>query len=150
VVVEKKDPIEIPLILQPLLEKFLDVILEELPPGLPPMRDIQHHIDLVSGSVLPNKVAYRMNPREHEELQRQVDELITKGLVRESMSPYTVLALLVPKKDGSWRMCNDNRAVNKIAIRYCFPILRLDDLLDQLHGATIFSNDCGKICCCLL
>jgi hypothetical protein len=90
VVVEKKDPIEIPLILQPLVEKFPDVVPEELPPGLPPMRDIQHHIDLVPGSILPNKAAYRMNPREHEELQRQVDELITKGLVRESMSPCAV------------------------------------------------------------
>jgi hypothetical protein len=73
VVVEKKDPIEIPLILQPLLEKFPDVIPEEVPPSLPPMRNIQHHIDLVPGSVLPNKAAYRMNPREHEELQRRVD-----------------------------------------------------------------------------
>jgi hypothetical protein len=75
VVVEKKDPIEIPLILQPLVEKFPDVVPEELPPGLPPMRDIQHHIDLVPGSILPNKAAYRMNPREHEELQRQVFEV---------------------------------------------------------------------------
>ncbi|GJR08839.1 transposon ty3-I gag-pol polyprotein [Tanacetum coccineum] len=70
-----------------ILEEFKDVVPEELPPGLPPMREIQHCIDFVPGVVIPHKVAYQMNPKEHEELQRQVQDLLEKGSIRESMSP---------------------------------------------------------------
>jgi hypothetical protein len=83
----------------------------------------------VPGVSIPKCPAYRSNPEEIKELQRQVDELIMKGYIRESMSPC-VVPLLVPKKDGTWRVCVDCRAVNNIMVKYRHPILRLDDMLD--------------------
>ncbi|XP_071739555.1 uncharacterized protein [Rutidosis leptorrhynchoides] len=124
----------------PLLTDFRDVFPDDIPAGLPPMRDIQHCIDFTPGVVIPNKPAYRLNPKEFAELQRQVGELLEKGLIRESNSPCAVPALLVPKHGGSFRMCIDSRAVNKITVKYRFLIPRFDDLIDQLFGATIFSK----------
>ncbi|XP_052886928.1 uncharacterized protein LOC128295407, partial [Gossypium arboreum] len=123
-----------------LLQDFQDVFSEETPSGLPPLRGIEHQIDFMPGAIIPNRPAYRANPEETKELQRQVNELMEKGYIRESLSPCAVPVLLVPKKDGTWRICVDCRAVNKITIKYRHPIPRLDDMLDELSGAKVFSK----------
>nr|GEV26827.1 hypothetical protein [Tanacetum cinerariifolium] len=86
-----------------------DIFPDEIPPGLPLMREIQHCIDFVHGSMVPNKPSYQMNPKEFEELHRQAIELLAKGLIRESISPSAVPALLVPKQAGAYRICDEIR-----------------------------------------
>ena len=100
-----------------LIQNFCHLFLEEIPMGLPPKRDIQHCIDLIPGSILPHKPVYMMNPKDTMEIQRQVEELKTKGLICESLCPCVIPARLMPKKDGGMRMCVDNRAINKITIK---------------------------------
>ena len=123
-----------------LLKEFEDIFPKEGPIGLPPFRGIEHQIDLVPGASLPNRPAYRTNPQETKEIESQVQELLEKGWVQKSLSPCAVPVLLVPKKDGKWRMCCDCRAINNITIKYRHPIPRLDDMLDELHGSLMFSK----------
>ncbi|XP_074292107.1 uncharacterized protein LOC141618956 [Silene latifolia] len=131
---------QLPAEVRPLLEQYQDAFPAELPSGFPTLRGIKHQIDLVPRSVLPNRPGYRCDPDATRELHKQIDELMNKGFVRESLSPCVVPALLVPKKDGTWRMCIDSRAINNIIVKYRFPIPRLDDMLDELSGARIFSK----------
>jgi hypothetical protein len=123
-----------------LLQEYADVFPTDLPSGLPPLRGIEHQIDLIPGSSLPNRALYHTNPDETKEIQRQVQTLLDKGYIHESLSPCSVPVLLVLKKDGSWHMCVDCCAINNITFRYRYPIARLDDMLDELSGAIIFSK----------
>ncbi|KAK1601973.1 hypothetical protein QYE76_027078 [Lolium multiflorum] len=104
------------------------------------IRGEKHRIDLIPGAPLPNRAAYRTNPEDTKEIQRQIQDLLAKGYVRESLSPCAVPVILVPKPDETQRMCMDCRPINAITVRYRHPIPRLDDMLDELSGATIFSK----------
>jgi hypothetical protein len=140
VILTSTSMVDFPEEVQKLLDNFADIVVDELPNSLPPIRSISHHIDLIPGESLSNKEAYRLTPRENEEVKNQVQELIEKGLVRESLSPCTVPTMLSPNKYGGWRMCIDSRAINKITIRHRFPLPRMDDLMDSLSGANFFSK----------
>ncbi|RDY12033.1 hypothetical protein CR513_03214, partial [Mucuna pruriens] len=117
-----------------LLQEFINVFPNEVPHGLPPLRGIEHQIDLVLGCPIPNRLAYRTNLEETKEIQKQMNELLQKGFVRKSLSPCFVSIILVPKKDRTWCMCVDNQAINKITVNYRYPIPRLDYMLDELFG----------------
>jgi len=93
--------LSLPSVVSSLLQGYEDLFPEEMPSGMPPLRGVEHQINFVPGSQLPNKAAYRSNPQDTKELQRQVEELLEKGLIRESLSPCAVPVILVPKKDGS-------------------------------------------------
>ena len=122
-----------------LLQVIDDVFLEGIPHGLPPIWGIEHQIDFVPGTTIPNRPAYRSNPVETKELHRQAEELIEMGYVRKSMSPCVDSLILVPKKDRTSRMCVDCHTINNIMVKYRHPIPYLDDMLD-LHGASMFSK----------
>jgi hypothetical protein len=130
----------LPPIVDDILSEYADVFPSEVSAGLPPLRGIEHQIDLIMGASLSNRAPYRTIPEETKEIQYQVKELLDKGYVRESLSPCVVLVILVHKKDGSWRICVDCRAINNITIRYRHPIPRLVDMIDEFSGVVVFSK----------
>ena len=123
----------------PIACEFPDVFPEELP-GLPPDREIEFCIDVVPGTAPISLPPYRMAPAELKELKEQLQDLLDKGFVRPSTSPWGAPVLFVKKKDGSLRLCIDYRQLNKVTIRNKYPLPRIDDLFDQLQGASCFSK----------
>ncbi|XP_052723852.1 uncharacterized protein LOC128193787 [Vigna angularis] len=121
------------------VDEFPDVFPDEVP-GLPPPREVEFTIDLVSNAGPISIAPYRMSPAELAELKEQIEELMDKQFIRPSASPWGAPVLLVKKKDGSSRLCIDYRQLNKLTIKNKYPLPRIDDLLDQLHGTTIFSK----------
>ncbi|MFS7889245.1 putative nucleotidyltransferase, Ribonuclease H [Helianthus anomalus] len=123
----------------PMVRDFPQVFPDGLP-GLPPSRDIDFRIDLIPGANPVAKAPYRLAPSEMRELSSQLQELLEKGFIRLSTSPWGAPVLFVKKKDGSFRMCIDYRELNKLTIKNRYPLPRIDELFDQLQGASCFSK----------
>ncbi|KAL0550022.1 hypothetical protein IC582_014518 [Cucumis melo] len=124
---------------EPVVRDYPDVFPEELP-GLPPHREVEFAIELEPGTVPISRAPYRMAPAELKELKVQLQELLDKGFIRPSVSPWDAPVLFVKKKDGSMRLCIDYRELNKVTVKNRYPLPRIDDLFDQLQGATVFSK----------
>ncbi|KAI3686867.1 hypothetical protein L1987_80556 [Smallanthus sonchifolius] len=122
-----------------IIRDFPKVFPEDLP-GLPPPRQVEFRIDLVPGATPVAKAPYRLAPSEMQELASQLQELLSKGFIRPSHSPWGAPVLFVKKKDGSFRMCIDYRELNRLTIKNRYPLPRIDDLFDQLQGSTCFSK----------
>ena len=123
----------------PTVSDFPDMFSEELP-GLPPHREIEFAIDVVPGATPASITPYRMAPLELKELKLQLQELLEKGFIRPSVSPWGAPVLFVKKKDGTLRLCIDYRQLNKLTVKNKYPLPIIDDLFDQLKGASIFSK----------
>nr|GEX80075.1 putative reverse transcriptase domain-containing protein [Tanacetum cinerariifolium] len=123
----------------PVIRDFPEVFPEELP-GLPPPRQVEFQIDLVPGAAPVARASYRLAPSKMKELSVQQQELLEKGLIRPSSSPWGALVLFVKKKDGSFRMCIDYRELNRLTVKNRYLLLRIDDLFDQLQGLSMYSK----------
>lgn len=128
---------EIPTAVLDLLAEFEDVFAD--PQGLPPIRRHDHAIQLTEGASIPNLRPYKYLHYQKNEIERMVREMM-ESRVRPSISPYSSPIILVKKKDGGWRFCVDYRALNKITIPNKFPIPIIEELLDEIGGATIFTK----------
>ena len=123
----------------PTVSDFLDLFPEELP-GFPPHREIEFAINVVPSATPASITPYRMAPVELNELKLQLQELLEKGFIRPSVSPWGAPVPFDKKKDGTLRLCIDYRQLNKLTVKNKYPLPRIDDLFDQLKGASIFSK----------
>jgi hypothetical protein len=120
------------------LKEFEDVFKKI--PGLPPKRDIDFSINMMPGASPVSKTPYRMSTPELKKLQMQLEEILNKGYIHPSVSPWGALVLFVKKNDGNLRLCMDLRQLNKVNVKNKYPLPRIDELFDQLKNAKIFSK----------
>ncbi|GJV15973.1 putative reverse transcriptase domain-containing protein [Tanacetum coccineum] len=122
-----------------IVREFLEVFPEDLS-GLPPARQVEFQIDLVPGAAPVARAPYRLAPAEMQVLSTQLQELSDKGFIRPSSLPWGAPVLFFKKKDRSFRMCIDCRELNKLNVKNRYPLLRIDDLFDQLQGSRFYSK----------
>ncbi|KAL4309574.1 hypothetical protein GQ457_01G052960 [Hibiscus cannabinus] len=132
------EPALIPASIQPLLEEFKDVFQE--PTGLPPKRTHDHAITLKPEATPVNLRPYRFPFHQKTEVEKQIKEMLAASIIQTSKSPFASPCLLVKKKDGTWRLCVDYRHLNALTVKNKFPMPIVEDLLDELAGATHFSK----------
>jgi hypothetical protein len=120
------------------LKEFEDIFQEVT--RLPLKRDIDFSVNLILGATPVSKAPYRMSTPELKELQFHLEELLKKGYIRPSMSPWGAPVLVMKKKDGMLRLCIDLRQLKKVTVKNKYPLSRIDDLFDQLKDVNIFSN----------
>jgi hypothetical protein len=124
--------------LQRLLDQFKDVFAE--PQNLPPKRDIDHSIPLQPGAEIMNTRPYKLSHSQKDTMEALILQLLKNQVIRPSVSPYSSPAILVKKKDGTWMLCIDYRKLNQLTVKNKFPIPIIEDLLDELQGARVFSK----------
>jgi hypothetical protein len=119
--------------------EFSYVFPEDLP-GLPTERDVEFVIEQKPGTTPISRRSYQMPPNELAELKIQLQDLLEKGFIRPSSSPWGCPTIFVKKKDQTLRMCVDYRPLNEVTIKNKYPLPRIDILFDQLTGARVFSK----------
>jgi hypothetical protein len=129
---------QVPLEFSFLINQFKDIFTE--PTELPPHRQADHSIPLLPGSKPPNVHPYWMSHSQKNTMEALIKQVLQKGEICQSCSPFSSPIILVKKKDKSWRLCVDFKSLNNITIKNKFPIRVIEDLLDELHGAKFFSK----------
>jgi hypothetical protein len=124
--------------MQDLLIEFSDVFSE--PTTLPPHRELDHAISLTKDASPVNTRPYRYSPLQKDQIERQVADMLSSGVITNSMSPFASPVLLVKKKDGTWRFCIDYHKLNELTIKNKFPLPVVDELLYELAGMKFFSK----------
>ncbi|GJW04496.1 putative reverse transcriptase domain-containing protein [Tanacetum coccineum] len=129
----------------PVIRDFPEVFPDDLP-GLLPPRQVEFKFELAPGATPVARAPYHLAPSEMKELADQLQELLEKGFIRPSSSPWGALMLFVKKKDRSYRMCIDYRKLNKLAVKNRYLLPRIDYLFDQLQGSSVYSKIDLRLC----